>query len=199
MRAIACSLAAAAAWLPRSVGQAQSPRWLQEEGAVWEVSADELGPCPEPECGQAETTLTRVVLCMEGGAVVDEADCQADKPAASLVCPATDACVVFSWHADDFAACRTACGTPAETLTRSVRCVGDDDSTGDESSCTGAKPAEALDCDAAAPCTYAWEVVESLCPSECGVAAGGVASSACASASTTASAERFSEAAVLCD
>lgn len=141
---------------------------------MWEVSADELGPCPEPECGQAETTLTRVVLCMEGGAVVDEADCQADKPAASLVCPATDACVVFSWHADDFAACRTACGTPAETLTRSVRCVGDDDSTGDESSCTGAKPAEALDCDAAAPCTYAWEVVESLCPSECGVAASTV-------------------------
>eukprot|EP01043_Picozoa_sp_COSAG02_P086742 COSAG02_NODE_24143_length_696_cov_2.718239_1_plen_231_part_11 len=151
----------------------QGRQRLQEAGAVWEVSDDELGPCAE-ECGQQETTLTRFVMCMEGGEPVNEARCMDEKPAESLVCPATAACIVYSWQADEFGVCDASCGTPATELHRSVQCVGDDGSTGDVSSCTGEKPAESLHCEAAAPCTYAWRITEGACPVDCGTPASTV-------------------------
>ena len=149
---------------------------MQEVGPTWQVSSDELGPCPEPQCGQEETTHTRVVFCVDSGEVVDDDACPEDKPPSSLTCPATAACIEYSWQADDFGPCNTACDTPAEELSRSVRCVGDDGSEGDSSSCTGAKPADTLRCEPSAPCTgpYAWDIIESACPAACGTAASTV-------------------------
>lgn len=156
----------------------QAYRRRQQDGAgvapMWEVSQDELGPCPDAaECGHAAATLMRSVFCFDGVAPVDAAGCTDPKPATSLDCPATAECVVYAWQADA-PACPSACGVAESTADRAVTCQGSDGSAAaDEASCTEARPPTAAPCAATAACvTYGWSAPDfAPCPTECGLPA----------------------------
>jgi hypothetical protein len=145
--------------------------------------ADVFATCPE-QCGMAESTLTRTVICLgsDGSTAASEALCDGTKPGGTASCPATDECVTYDWTVTTSwspAACPDAtCGTVETVQTRNVECV---DNSGNRVSdvwatvrCSGAMPSSVNVCVATPDCeAFSWSAGtwSGACPTDCGSAA----------------------------
>ena len=67
-------------------------------------------------------------------------------------CPAPTPVVTYSWQAEDFPDCPTACGTEQLTQERTVTCMDSDGNVAANSSCTEEEPAATNTCPATALC-----------------------------------------------
>lgn len=131
--------------------------------------------CPT-HCGLNGSMAVREVYCGgSDGSAVDDGNCiHETKPLSRHACPATDACVTFSWQVEPstFPACKTACGQAEVVSTRLVSCAGSDGSVGPASKCDGDPPESRQVCRRTPDCVdFAWNALPvdfPPCPTACG-------------------------------
>jgi len=140
--------------------------------------------CPTA-CGQLTSSLPRSVLCQGkvGGQVVTIAEsyCQGSKPASTVVCPATKACVRYAWDVSD-ETCPYTCGLLANVVTRTVRCLefcdscheAEGEAVSDTFCDAYSRPAAYINCPATTPCLPTWYTSPVQCPNQCGLQANEV-------------------------
>jgi hypothetical protein len=94
------------------------PTYARQHTAACVIYAWNSTPVPFDDCptdGLPESTLTRVVPCMNsGGSDDDAALCTEAKPGETSLCAATAACVTFHWSVVPFSNCATKCGANEE-------------------------------------------------------------------------------------
>jgi hypothetical protein len=110
----------------------------------WKVGAYDV-ECSK-ECGKPLTKRTRKTVCGDGnGTVVADSQCKSDgpKPKTEDICNATSVCgdpsVTYTFETSPWnpLVCPNKCGLPASSLSRSVICVGDDNTIASNSVCKG--------------------------------------------------------------
>lgn len=138
-------------------------------------------PACATDCGRSGYTDTRQMHCVElepsstlaDARIVDDVHCASTlRPADSRECPATDACLSYTWQAEPFTECPQDCGFAAFIQVRAVTCTTMARAV-DASHCERGSdpPLSVRTCPATAPCIdYSWGVPEDFerCPEGCG-------------------------------
>ena len=152
--------------------------------AAHEWRAPTFLPC-DAECGRSSYTRTRQVHCVElepgdtlaHARVVEDANCAGTlRPSQTRECPATDACLSYTWQAEPFPDCPQECGSVALVQFREVICASEGRAVNATLCASGSDPPPnaVRTCAASAPCIdYSWEAPGDFdtCPEDCGVQA----------------------------